>query len=210
MLGLYTPDLVGEDVYALQTALNAAGCSAGAVDGDLGPKTASAIRLFQQHEMLEIDGIAGGDTQKALALRLASYSSGKFAVPTDALKGQLEYESGFRLGNYSPLRSDGTYDAGVAQRNTKFVASQEGFNAPKSVDALASNARQFYDLFAGVLPTKRRWGLAMGAWNAPAYACYIARREGATKVKASQTALPSPEATVTFETYVQHVSAYLS
>jgi len=38
------------------------------VDGDVGPQTIAAIKLFQRLHNLPVDGIAGPDTQKALSL----------------------------------------------------------------------------------------------------------------------------------------------
>lgn len=209
-LALTEPLQRGEDVYALQTALNECDFPCGTADGVLGPLTAKAIRLAQAHLDLFVDGLAGGATQKALALKLAQRAGGNAVVPVSALRGQLELESGFRLGNYSPQRADGSYDAGVAQRNTQFTAPQEGFDAQKSIDRLAQHTRTFFDRFEGVPSLARRWGLAQGAWNAPAFACFIAREEGATKVTVSMTARPSHTARFTFEQYIRNVTVYLA
>lgn len=208
-LQLTTPQQQGEDVYALQTALDELGYDAGAADGILGPKTSAAIKAAQKAFAITVDGKAGGDTQKQLALDLARRVAGAVGVPYSGLRGQLELESGYRLGNYSPLRSDNTYDAGVAQRNTKFTSPPQGFDARDSIRVLGDNTRKYYDLFAG-LPTHRRWALAQGAWNAPAFACYIAREEGATKVTSGMTLKPTDAQRATFETYVTNASVYLT
>lgn len=208
-LFLTTPMLVGEDVYALQTALNELGFNAGITDGVLGPKTGAAIKTAQRALSLTTDGMAGGITQQALAMGIAEGLSAEFNMPLAAFRGQLEFESGFRLGNYSPPRSDGNYDAGVAQRNTQFTSPARGFDVPESIRALGANTRKHYDLFYG-LPTRRRWALAQGAWNAPAFACFIAREEGATRVTVSMTARPGSEARTIFENYVRNSSVYLT
>lgn len=57
---------LGEDVEALQTALNALGFNAGEVDGDFGPQTEKAVRGFQQKAGLTIDGAVGPETWEAL------------------------------------------------------------------------------------------------------------------------------------------------
>jgi len=208
-LQLATPMQVGEDVFALQTALAELGFDVGVHDGELGPKTSSAIKAAQKNFFLVVDGQAGGATQKALALQLADTASRALKIPYDCFRGQIELESGYRLGNYSPVRPNGSYDAGVVQRNTEFTSPKLGFDCRVSISALGVVINQHYELFTGVAGTKRRWALAQGAWNAPAYACYIARSEGATKVTASMTLKPSLAARTTFEAYIANASTYL-
>jgi len=199
---------MGEDVYALQTALIECGYAPGTPDGQLGSKTRAAILAAQKEFALKADGKAGGLTQKALAMEIATIVAASLEVPVGALRGQLEHESGFRLGNYSPLRADHTYDAGIAQRNTKFTPPVEGFDARLSIQALGAVLRQHFNLFSGVA-THRRWGLAQGAWNAPAFACYLAREEGATKVTSRMMLRPSDSQRTIFEAYISNVSVYL-
>lgn len=199
----------GLDVYALQTALTGCGFDPGPHDGILGRTTGAAIRSAQQRYALVIDGIAGGLTQRALALDVAIRVSATHRVTAGALKGQLEHESSLRLGNYSAQRPDGSYDAGVAQFNTAHTPASEGFDAPVSIDRLARTVRKHFDLFDGV-PARRRWALAQGAHNAPAYACWIARAEGALNVTSGMTLRPSVAARSTFEAYVASVSVYLT
>lgn len=199
----------GADVYALQTALYACGFDPGPWDGVLGRGTGAAIRSAQaQFPGLIVDGLAGGKTQEALARYLANRASEAHKIATGALRGQLEHESGFRLGNYSPQRSDGSYDAGVAQRNTAHTPAQEGFNVPESINALALLVRKYHDLFDG-LPPRRRWALAQGAWNAPAYACFLAREEGVKGIDAHCSRNLGPTARQTLEAYIQSVTSYL-
>jgi hypothetical protein len=209
-LELKTPMLRGEDVYALQTALNELGFHAGTADGILGSQTDSAIRGAQGNLGVLTDGKAGPLTQRAMALKLCERVGTVQRVPFLALKGQLQLESGFILGNYSPQRADGTYDAGVAQRNTKFTPPVQGFDAIDSIDELGSIVRKHYDLFVGIPTDRRRWALAQGAWNAPAYACALAMEEGATKVTRSMILHPSTAQRETFEEYVSNVSTYLT
>lgn len=57
----------GDDaVAALQVGLRAKGVYAGTIDGVLGPETTEAVRKLQRKAGLEVDGIAGGNTRKAL------------------------------------------------------------------------------------------------------------------------------------------------
>lgn len=52
-------------IYEIQTALHVFDPTI-AIDGDLGPQTLAAVKLFQRLHNLPVDGIAGQDTQKAL------------------------------------------------------------------------------------------------------------------------------------------------
>jgi peptidoglycan hydrolase-like protein with peptidoglycan-binding domain len=144
-LQLLSPQQQGEDVYALQTALIECGFNCGTPDGILGPMTASAISAAQKTYSLTVDGKAGGATQSALALRIAHAVALELKIPYECFKGQLETESGYRLGAYSPWRLDGTYDAGVAQRNTKYTSPQSGFDAKASIGALGDTIRKHYE-----------------------------------------------------------------
>jgi len=208
-LKLSTPHLKGEDVYALQTALIEIGFELPqfGADGDLGDETAKAIVGAQTKFGLTPDGVAGPKTQTAIANLLGTVARKKYNIASGALYGQIQTESAFLLGNYSPLRDDNTYDAGVVQRNTKYTDPKEGFDAAKSIDKLASQIREYYDKYAGVADNHRRWQLAQGSWNAPAFTDYIAREEGATK--AGPGARPSDANRAKIEAYMDSVSAYL-
>lgn len=197
-LRLTEPMQRGADVYALQAAINHVAETALALDGILGQRTSRAIFLVQGQLGLAIDGKAGGLTQRGLALRIVS---GATDVPFNLVKGQLEHESGYRLGNYSPKRTDGSYDAGVAQRNTAYTSPRDGFHPVKSIVALEANTRHYYDLYASIEDERRRWGVAAGAWNAPAFANYLA--------EVKPWAVPGPTALATFEAYIASVTAYL-
>lgn len=52
----------GPAVLLLQRLLAEAGFSAGAIDGDFGPKTQAAVKAFQAHAGLAVTGQAGADT----------------------------------------------------------------------------------------------------------------------------------------------------
>ena len=56
----------GDAVRDLQTRLNALGFNCGTVDGDFGKKTEAAVKAFQKARGLNVDGIAGEVTLKAL------------------------------------------------------------------------------------------------------------------------------------------------
>ena len=58
--------LTGSDVAAVQTRLAQLGFNPGTADGIYGPKTASAVKRFQTLAGIEVDGIVGNETRKAL------------------------------------------------------------------------------------------------------------------------------------------------
>jgi hypothetical protein len=209
-LRLTTPNMRGEDVFALQTALNDRGLGfpLGVIDGILGPKTARAITQAQEEMSITADGLAGGQTQSTLVRRLADRARYENSLPIGLVFGQLMHESSCRVGNYSAAREDGSYDAGVAQRNTRFHSPSEAFHVPGSIELLGVHLRRYYDKYQG-LPTRRRWELAAGAWNAPAYANYIAREEGAKTVSVNETARPSSSARAKLEEYMDDVTVFM-
>ena len=58
----------GSQVQCLQSALNAAGFSAGPPDGKFGSRTYSAVRRYQQSKGLLVDGVAGRQTATSLGI----------------------------------------------------------------------------------------------------------------------------------------------
>src|SRR6266567_1929775 len=65
-LRLTKPPMKGPAVRKLQKRLAALGFGVGEVDGEFGPNTDAAVRAFQQASGLEVDGVAGTATMKAL------------------------------------------------------------------------------------------------------------------------------------------------
>lgn len=213
--------LRGEDVYALQTSfgvfgyeLAPSGDITSGCDGILGSDTAKGIIHVQKLLQIEVDGLAGGGTQQAICKSLCNNHAVAADLPPNLAFGQVMHESSCRLGNYSPRRVDKdaiqtwqpsalrgfSFDAGAAQQNSAFNKLAEAFDTPLAIHKLGLYLLDHYKLFAGV-PEKRRWMLASGAWNAPAYAKYIANEEGA-KVPVRDTARPSLDSRAKLEGYM--------
>lgn len=65
-LKLLAPNLRGDDVGSLQSLLGKLGFDCGRADGIFGASTASALQDFQRNCGLEVDGICGPDTSRAI------------------------------------------------------------------------------------------------------------------------------------------------
>lgn len=68
LLMLAAPNLRGDDVTELQTTLARIGFDAGKADGIFGPDTERALERFQQNSGLNVDGVCGSITVRALAV----------------------------------------------------------------------------------------------------------------------------------------------
>jgi hypothetical protein len=198
------PYIHGEDVYALQTALQGVSCWVTA-DGIFGSATERAVTAYpsQRPALLPADGIAGPRTQERLAANLAVMSARKHHLPHGLLYGQAAHESSFILGNYSLQYKDGSWDSGVVQMNSDVYPVADAFDTPKALDTCAAHCRTAYDAFLTnpALGDARRWGLAAGAWNAPAFAHYLAG--------VKPWAVPTTEQKQTLEAYIESVTAYM-
>ncbi len=209
----------GWDVYALQTGLREAGYNVGSsgADGWFGADVTTAVKAFQADRGLEVDGIAGILTQTYIIKVLAPLATAENRLPRNALKGQIEKESGNQLGNHSVEYSDGSFDVGVTQRNTKYHSYEDGFDVANSIDYLARHIRERFDAYsdpscierlrARGLPltfSRRKWELAMGSWNRPAYANYLAGRPMSESLK------PTASQLEWLEGYIDRVTCYIT
>ena len=66
-MAIFNIDSSGEEVKAIQTQLEGAGFSPGAIDGIYGPKTASAVNAFQTAAGITADSVFGPETAGALS-----------------------------------------------------------------------------------------------------------------------------------------------
>ena len=66
-----------DELESVQKALSQLGFDAGKADGKDGPNTQKAVRAFQAHASIRIDGIVGPETRQALVSALAARSGDK-------------------------------------------------------------------------------------------------------------------------------------
>ena len=127
-------------VRALQRRLDAAGYSAGPIDGRYGPRTEQAVDLFQNGRGLRVDGIAGPLTLAALGARSNVLSPG--AGYAGAGAGEVRaLQHRLRRDGYSPGPIDGRYGPRTERAVTRFQAAHglkvDGIAGPQTFRELA-------------------------------------------------------------------------
>ena len=197
-LRLRPPQMEGWDVYALQTALNATGADV-SPDGVFGVGTDRAVISLQTERGLEVDGVAGTATQAKLASILCRRANRRLSLPGGIPYGHAEHESSLWLGNHTAPYRNGSRDCGVVQRNTWYHPIDGAFDAPLSIDYLASYIADHHSKYAALgVADRRAWELACGSWNRPAW----------TDTLASGGTLPQADRTW-IESYTDEVTAYV-
>ncbi|MEO8549153.1 MAG: peptidoglycan-binding domain-containing protein [Kofleriaceae bacterium] len=63
-----------DDLSGVQKALAKLGVDPGKLDGIDGPNTQKAVRAFQAHALIDVDGKVGKNTRQALVTELAAKS----------------------------------------------------------------------------------------------------------------------------------------
>jgi len=86
----------GAPIEELQKSLEDAGFDPGPIDGIFGPKTAAAVKAFQESEDLQVDGIAGPNTMGALAKASAKNEAATVRDEKAAFRSKLSQSSAAR------------------------------------------------------------------------------------------------------------------
>ena len=209
-LELRDPYIFGEDVFALQTALSAL-VSEITTDGWYGEQTDNALDQFQERNGIWVPRPISGPTTQERIVRTFISRTTSVKWRRRQMLGQIEKESSLLLGNYSAQRDNGSYDAGVTQRNTQFTHPRQGFNVPLSIQVLFDVVGEFYARYedtskflpwgGGYTKERRRKLLAIGAWNGWAYTNYLAG--------VRPWAVPGPSALAAIEAYMLDAGVYL-
>lgn len=96
--GILRPGATGDDVRTLQTALNRLLHTNLTVDGIYGPKTAAAVRQFQEKYRLKIDGIMGPQSWQALRDAVAAVPADQNTRSHVVIRGDTIYSIARRYG----------------------------------------------------------------------------------------------------------------
>lgn len=134
----------GEDVSALQTALNQYGYGL-AVDGSFGPATQAAVRDYQSKNGLTVDGVVGTHTWSSLTGGSGSATNQAAPAPTQTPLQALE-------GNrptYTPAAPAPTYAANPTYQQqiatlTEKVLGRQPFQYDLNADMLYSQYKDQY------------------------------------------------------------------
>ena len=110
----------GQDVLELQEMLNSLGFDAGEADGIFGSDTDRAVKAFQQSVSIDVDGVVGIATWKALYAAQDSGSNGTTGEPSKPEAPETPVE------DYTTFPEIYMYKTGVSEYVTKL---QERLNA---------------------------------------------------------------------------------
>ncbi len=207
-LRLTDPLQRGAPVFELQAHLGRLGYDLGPAraDGILGKDTAAAIRKFQGDVKLTVDGVAGPVTQHAVVIASAEKIARERGIDPRRIRGQVEKESSGLVGVVTKVYPDGSYDRGAAQENSGIFPDEQRAFGPEAIDHLCNRILRFEKYLQGfVKEPYRRWNLAQGAWNRPAYACWLAGSR-----EPSWAARPTSQGEVDqLEAYMADCAAYV-
>ena len=119
----------GEDIASIQGQLNALGYNVGSADGDFGDATANAISDFQRDRGLDVDGVIGAETYRALMGReIAVSRDGSSSNVRRIVQASLRYQGvPYVFGGTTPNGFD-------CSGFTRYVFAQAGVYLPRSAD----------------------------------------------------------------------------
>ncbi|MGE0288337.1 MAG: TIGR02594 family protein [Bradyrhizobium sp.] len=132
----------GPQVTALQQALAAIGFQPGEIDGEYGPRTASAVSNFQSMRGLSVTGVADGETLRSLGL----------AVPAGLVRGGIAAEGGASMQQQDILKA--LFEVLAAQNQPPVTPAKP---APAGVDT-----SQLLQIVLGALTGKQGAASATG------------------------------------------------
>jgi hypothetical protein len=174
--------LTGHDVWAAQINFNAWRATQPlaplAEDGIFGGNTERGVRTYQRRSGLHVDGVAGPNTQKQLALDLLRPKQEAFGLPQGLLRGGCELESGYFVGATN-CNVPGGIDCGWMQIRVKDGASSAqygaAFSGPEAFGSVAQRLRERKDRYTTLTGSNTKaWKYAVLAHNWPAAAEHYA------------------------------------
>ena len=119
----------GDDIAGIQTQLNALGYSVGSVDGDFGGATATAVGNFQRDRGLEVDGVIGMETYRAMMGReMAVSRDSSSTLVRRIVQTSMRYQGvPYVFGGTSPNGFD-------CSGFTRYIFAQAGIQLPRAAD----------------------------------------------------------------------------
>lgn len=119
----------GQDIAAIQTQLNALGYNVGSADGDFGEATAKAVGNFQKDRGLEVDGVIGMETYRAIMGReIAVSRDSSSTLARRIVQASLRYQGvPYVFGGTSPNGFD-------CSGFTRYMFAQVGVQLPRAAD----------------------------------------------------------------------------
>lgn len=119
----------GEDIAGIQAQLNALGYSVGSPDGDFGEMTVNAVKAFQRDRGLDVDGVIGMQTYRAIMGREMPVSrDSSSAIVRRVIQAALAYQGvPYQFGGTTPNGFD-------CSGFTRYVFAQAGVYLPRSAD----------------------------------------------------------------------------
>jgi hypothetical protein len=153
------------------------------------------------------DGKAGPVTQRYLTLDRIHPVTSFFGLPQGLLRGIINQESAFLVGNHTGVYSNGKRDLGLCQHNSYPNAAecQLWFDGRWSIQFLAGDSerglrprKDKYYGRPGAQTHQRAWELAAGSWHTPSWADTLASGGNL-----------GPVAKEHFDNYVAKVTTYV-
>ncbi len=119
----------GQEVMAIQKRLVELSYTITNIDGDFGPETENAVRQFQADRGLEVDGIIGPDTYRALMNRDMPPNRGSSSIARRVLSAAYSViGTPYVFGGTSPYGFD-------CSGFTQYAFAQAGISIPRTADS---------------------------------------------------------------------------
>lgn len=125
----------GQEVIAIQKRLAELNYTISNIDGDFGPETETAVKRFQTDKGLDVDGIIGEATYKALMNKEMPPNRGNSAVRNVLRAAYSVIGSPYVFGGTSPYGFD-------CSGFTQYAFKRAGISLPRTADEQLYSGRQ--------------------------------------------------------------------